>query len=393
MLGTEDLARCGPGTIDLDASVSLNALVKWYDSPTATTPIATGTPFVSPYLGATTTFYVSAGIGSSPSTCETAKTPVIATVNPVPHVDLGLDQNICGDADYIGVLNAGLQPNTPTFLWDNGTTSQIRNFDSSGDYYVAVTNQFGCTGSDTVKVNLRQNPVVELGNDTTICNNSTLVLDAGGDGAEYFWNTGQLTQTITIDAASTYNVFVTNDDGCTVADTITVHMAGELPAIQGIIITNNGQYSFQFTALNPQDVVGYEWDFGDNTAHSYLQSPTHTYADNGNYVVVLRLSSTCGFLSDTASAHIVGIHQINVAADEMVVYPNPTNAAATILNKGDLKMERIEIYNIADQVVYRADADSKDKHVLQLSNLASGVYTIQIFTDKGNVSRKLDIVK
>ena len=56
-------------------------------------------------------------------------------------------------------------------------------------------------------------------------------------------------------------------------------------------------------------------------------------------------------------------------------------------------MEHIEIYNIAGQVVYRADADSKDKHVLQLSNLASGVYTIQIFTDKGNVSRKLDIVK
>jgi hypothetical protein len=44
-------------------------------------------------------------------------------------------------------------------------------------------------------------------------------------------------------------------------------------------------------------------------------------------------------------------------------------------------------------VVYRADADSKDKHVLQLSGLASGIYTIQVYTDKGTVPRKLEILK
>jgi hypothetical protein len=140
-------------------------------------------------------------------------------------------------------------------------------------------------------------------------------------------------------------------------------------------------------------VIGYDWDFGDSTPHSFQVSPTHTYADNGNYVVVLRLSSSCGYLSDSSAAHIVGINQIDVGNDELTIYPNPARGTATIWNKGALRMGKVEVYDQLGQIVYSAKADSKDRHVLKLTGLAPGSYTVEVYTDKGSVARKLQIVK
>jgi hypothetical protein len=325
--------------------------------------------------------------------CETVREPVIASIHPVPDVNLGSDINKCIDAGILEVLDAGVQPNAGQYLWDNGNTNQVRAVSESGTYHVQVTNQYTCKDADTINVILRSNPVVALGNDTTVCNGVELLLNAGNQGIEYFWNTGATSQQIVATTAGSYNVFVTNNQGCTKADTIIISMNGELPTIQGISVTNNGNHTFTFTAVNPQNVIGFEWDFGDGTPFSYQQSPTHTYADAGDYIVVLRLSSICGYDVDSSNAHILGINQLEVDKNEMVVYPNPSKGTAVILNRGALKMEKVSIYNVLGQQVYQAKADAADKHTLDLANLASGMYTIQIFTDKGTVARKLELIR
>jgi len=327
------------------------------------------------------------------SACEASRQKIDVVIHPVPVVDLGADINVCVDEGAGEVLDAGLQPNAGQYLWDDQSTSQVRAVFTSGIYNVKVTNQFNCFNSDTIRVILRRNPVVELGSDTTVCNGVLLPLDAGTNGIEYFWNTGATTRNINASSAGTYIAFVTNQDGCTTIDTINVTMQGELPSVQGIQVTNNGQYTFHFTAVNPQNVIGYSWDFGDNSVPSYQASPVHTYPDAGNYTVVLRLSSTCGFVSDTLSAHIVGIHQINVSKEALNIYPNPTTGSATVVVDGTLKMERLEVYNVVGQIVYKSEAQSKDKHVIELGSIAPGVYTVQVYTDKGTVSRKIEVLK
>jgi len=326
--------------------------------------------------------------------CETAKEPVVATVHPVPVVDLGADVDICVDeGQEVLVLDAALQPDNGTYLWDDASTQQVRAVHHSGSYWVKVTNEFSCAKADTVNINFRINPEVQLGNDTSICNGAVLKLNAGDDGIDYFWSTGAVTKTINVASAGTYFVFVTNDVGCIKSDTINVSTAGQLPRVDGIVIDNNGINTFSFTAVNPQNVIGYDWDFGDGSPHSNLANPVHTYDTIGEYIVVLKLSSSCGFYTDSTAANIVGIRQLNVSNDEMTVYPNPTRATATILNKGELKMERIQVYNVLGQVIYNAKADSRDKHTLKLEGFASGMYTIEVFTDKGTVARKLEIMK
>jgi hypothetical protein len=326
--------------------------------------------------------------------CKSPREPVVAFIHPFPTVDLGPDINKCIDEGGLEVLDAGVQQHNPTFLWDNGATSQVRAVGSSGSYSVKVTNQYGCMDSDTVQVTMRANPVVELGNDTSVCNGVTLNIDAGDDGIEYFWNTGQTAQQININTPGTYSVFVTNAAGCVKSDTIKINMDGELPAIAGIQVTNNGINSFQFTAINPTpSVIGYEWNFGDNSNPSYQPSPVHVYNTAGYYTVTLKLSSTCGFAYDSSAANIVSIDQLNIDKNELSIYPNPTRTHATILNKGSLRMENIEVYNVLGQLVYQAKADNDSSHALDVQGLASGIYTVQIYTDKGSVARKLEVIQ
>ena len=65
-------------------------------------------------------------------------------------------------------------------------------------------------------------PIVNLGNDLSVCMGDSLVLDAGNPGANYLWSTGEITQTITVGTAGTYWVEVTDTNGCQRMDTIVI---------------------------------------------------------------------------------------------------------------------------------------------------------------------------
>jgi hypothetical protein len=326
------------------------------------------------------------------SGCETPRIPVIASIGVTPDVDLGADVNQCIDENLAFVLDAGVQPPNSTFLWDDGTTSQVRAVDASGVYHVTVTNSIGCVERDTVSLTLLTNPQVDLGIDTTICTDVKLLLDAGNPGMDHFWSTGATTQTYLVTDPGTYGVTVTSDEGCISTDSITVTMSGLMPKSDGIFVSNDGQYTYKFNLVNPQNAIAFEWDFGDG-GFSYEQSPTYTYDTEGIYLVKVTLYSTCGVFVDTQSANIVSVEPLVVDKNAFSIYPNPTRDQVYIQHTGSLKMQFITLYNTLGQVVYRAPADDQKKHTLHLSTLASGMYHVQIMTDKGMLSKKVELIK
>lgn len=72
-------------------------------------------------------------------------------------------------------------------------------------------------------------PVVFLGNDTTV-SGAPLLLDAGTlPGASYTWSTGATTPTISVTASGSYAVTVTALNGCSASDTIQVSVLTGIP--------------------------------------------------------------------------------------------------------------------------------------------------------------------
>lgn len=62
--GTTPGSRCGTGTVTLGAT-SNGSTISWYDTPSGGTAIGTGSPFVTPVISSTTSYWVGAGSGAS----------------------------------------------------------------------------------------------------------------------------------------------------------------------------------------------------------------------------------------------------------------------------------------------------------------------------------------
>jgi len=119
-------------------------------------------------------------------------------------IDLGPDITECDSVSAL--LDAG-GPYT-SYLWNNGSTSQTLMANQPGQYWVEVDDN-GCIGSDTINLNVIPSPVVDLGNDTTLCNGSYM-LDAGTSATSYLWSDGSTNQTLSVTSTGTYSVIVSN---------------------------------------------------------------------------------------------------------------------------------------------------------------------------------------
>ncbi|MCX7954428.1 MAG: proprotein convertase P-domain-containing protein [Bacteroidales bacterium] len=158
--------------------------------------------------------------------CGTMSDTIIITVNPLPNSNLS-NYSVCANEDLI----LSLHNNCATYLWSTGATTNsiIVPTQNPGiyTYQVTVTDCNGCTNIGTSNVIINPKPIVNLGNDTLICQDQTLLLNAGVHHS-YTWSNSSTSQTILFDASQypigtyTYAVTVTNDVGCSASDTIQI---------------------------------------------------------------------------------------------------------------------------------------------------------------------------
>ncbi len=156
-----DNARCAPGTVTLTAA-GTGAAYRWYTTATGGAPIAgaTGATYTTPSLAATTTYYVSSSTAAVGG-CESPRTAVTATINPLPTVALaaGGPTTFCdgGSVTLTATASAGA---TVQFLLNGGpvagTTPTTLVATQSGQYTVTATTGAPCEATSapvTVTVN------------------------------------------------------------------------------------------------------------------------------------------------------------------------------------------------------------------------------------------------
>lgn len=166
-------------------------------------------------------------------------TVVIKDVPPDPTTAVAL---CTGDAD----LDANPQdlPDL-TYLWATGETTEILNVNQQGIFNVTITDALGCTTQGSF-LTADNRPQVELGPNTTICQNSPVApLDAMNPGASYAWELNGApsgtAQTHSVSTASfgifEYKVQITDPvTSCFGRDSITFTI-NESPAFT---VANNG---------------------------------------------------------------------------------------------------------------------------------------------------------
>jgi len=140
------------------------------------------------------------------------------TVNSLPVIDLGNDTAICADKN----ITLGVSGTYASYLWNDNSTLSTLTTNQSGNYTLTVTDNKGCVGSDEINLTVNNLPVIDLGNDTIICKEQTITLNAGDEYIDYLWSNGSSVKTIEVNKVGEYSVKVTDNNGCVGNDELSI---------------------------------------------------------------------------------------------------------------------------------------------------------------------------
>jgi gliding motility-associated-like protein len=261
--------------------------------------------------------------------CEFTDNVVVDSPDPLSF-DFSFDNLLCfednsGVIEYLNVL--GGTPNYEfsidggiTFL-SNATFSNL----SAGSYDLVLQDDNGCTTSDFVALTepdpISIDPIEIDASCFGACDGELQAYISGGTSPyNYFWSGNGLdatTEGVTELCSGDYNLFVQDDNGCNLSESMFIYQPVE-------IVADFFTEESEFTILDPEvDFINtstgadsYSWNFNDGSQISNLINPTHVFpVEANNYVVELVALNQFG-CSDTIRGGI----KIN---DELLFYvPN-----------------------------------------------------------------------
>jgi gliding motility-associated-like protein len=111
-----------------------------------------------------------------------------------------------------------------TYIWSDSSTKKTYRVDTTETVWLAAFNECG-SSIDTIKIIFNGEIISELGEDTTICNLDSIVLDASSPGASYVWNTNDTTDSIVTDMESKLYVVTVTQGLCTTIESKRVDLS------------------------------------------------------------------------------------------------------------------------------------------------------------------------
>jgi gliding motility-associated-like protein len=261
---------------------------QWVDPPVQTDSI-----LVSP--DETTTYYVDVL-----DMCGgTATDSVTVVVMPMPEIELGNDTTLCGGDSLI--LHAG--GGFANYIWQDGSNDSVYIVTEPGLYYVQVAAASGCSTADQINVDFQPEIILELGNDTIICQGETLNLNAPEGMAEYIWQDNSTESSFTATETGYYWVTVFNDFGCEKSDTLYL-VVDQSPTTLNLgndTIVCAGPYT-----IDPGFYLEYLW--GDGSTGESL-----TITEEGTYS--LTVMGGCNNATDSIHISFYPAVEVNLGAD------------------------------------------------------------------------------
>ena len=293
--------------------------------------------------------------------------------------------------------------NYVTQSWNNGTTTIDTYADTSGNYYVTVTDTNGCSNnSNTINIDVHPNPIADfiinglcVNAPSQFMNISTvstgnIVSSIWYLGNEDVENGDSLLYTYPFSGDYYTQLFVASDYGC--LDSI-----GKWYSIYNNPIASFEYSPLKISTLQPDvnfitttsNFTSVLWDFDDST-YSVLSNPSHEFEAAVTYDVVLMVTDSNQCIDSV-------MHKITMYYDFVLFIPNTFTPDKDGVNdefgpKG-MRMEKYEsyefvVFNKWGDKVFTTDKVSKK---WDGENGITGAYTwlITIIDELGAVRKKM----
>ncbi|MBM3186611.1 MAG: T9SS type A sorting domain-containing protein, partial [Bacteroidetes bacterium] len=314
-----DQTVCGGSNVTLTATGATSYI--WNNgssSSSLTIPTATT---------ASTNVYIVTG--TDVTTGCTKKDTVLVIVNGLPQINAGIDFSTCDNAHITLTATGGVN-----YTWSNNVINgQSFLLAQTTTFTVSGADANGCSNSDQVTVTISNAPQVSLGNDIQICENEAPIQvnsTTNSGGLTYLWNTGDNTSSISTSISGVYYVEVTDANGCSDSDSVTITVY-ELP---GANLGNDqsvcsNELPATLTVQSTGNQLSYLWSTGQTTQQIQVSQA-------GTYSVTVINSNGCES-ADAIQVQVLTAPNVNAGNDITVceydfpVTLNATGNGATVL--------------------------------------------------------------
>ncbi len=309
----QDQQICPGDTVQLNATNGQT--YSWTPTITLSNPnIANPLAFPSQ-----TTDYVVNGIDTLG--CNSSDTVTI-TVNPLPNVDAGQNQNIClGDSTQLNATGALTYSWSPaTGLSNTAIPNPFAQPVITTTYTVTGTSQAGCVNVDSMVLTINPPPIAVVSGPVSICPGGSTQLNASG-GLAYSWSpaTGLNNPNTANPIASplvttTYDVAVFDVSGCSDTASVTVTV---LPAPTINAGPNTGYCAGGSVQLNATGGQSYSWTPANGLSNPNIANPVASPNFTTTYIVTGTAQNTCTN-TDTITVEVWPNPNANAGQDQTI---------------------------------------------------------------------------
>lgn len=250
--------------------------------------------------------------------CKSSKSFYAKMKSDLFEIDLPEILHMCGNQ------KTSLEPNLSIsqeyqFKWNNGSSESSIYIVEDGEYSVDIIDPDGFQKTAQTKVIYHPNPIIDLGSDLVLWDKDTVMLDAGNEGADFIWNTGETKQTIAAASGGVFMVEVSDQYGCSNQDTLYIdYRKGEKFGVflgeDQVICSGDSVYISPLLEGNPTYPLEYKWlEINKTTSEVYLK-------EKGQYC--LEITDANGYTeTDSLEIKLLTTPEINLGQD-LVSYPN-----------------------------------------------------------------------
>lgn len=273
-----------------------------------------------------------------------------------------------------------------TYLWSNGSTTATLTNLSIGPHYVTITDANNCIVIDSIT--LTEPPILAVTSITSpqypggwniSCNGSDdgavdITVAGGAPGYSYLWSNGDTTPNITNVSVTVYIVTVTDVNGCTATNSITLTepqllSSNIVPSVTpgGTNISCNGGSDGSVNLIVNGGTAGYTFDWSNG---STIEDPTGLSA--GTYYVTITDTNGCVTADTITLTEPAGMNSSTITS-------NYNGSGVSCNNSCDGNID-LTVNGGAAPYTYLWSDNTSGQDLL---NLCSGTYTVTITDANG----------
>ncbi len=266
------------------------------------------------------------------------------------------------------------------YEWNTGATTKDLAIADPGDYTLTITDSNGCQFTQTSIVS---DFSFEL-TDITICEEQAPVVLSGPSGmASYEWSTGETEQYIPAIISGEYWLMVTNSDGCTAIDTLTLTIFPDpdLGFEDLEICEDDLPYLFEVS----DEYIEYIWSDGSEgntieitTAGELSLMVTDVFGCDNTETMNITILEQDAIACQTSS------YNEFVDSDcKLGLYPTLAKENITLVAPSCCKTENtIQIFDVQGRILQQIKTDFSETTVIPVEQFKKGQYFVKV--DCGN---------